>query len=430
MGARYKQSTKVSPYIHENACFVGAREDERRQQIGDISWPCFGDLSASAFYGFPGDIVSSEIPNKDSSRIESGFASGQLPPESAIFGRTAIMHDIREKLEKVAVRNVPVLIEGDGGTGKEVLARWIHTRSPWGSGPLVKVNCAAIPGTLLESELFGYEKGAFTGANNRKIGRVELARYGTLFLDEIGELDHGLQAKLLHFLQDGQFSRLGDHEVQNVETRLICATNRPLEKAIGSGQFRADLFYRINVIHLHMPNLRDRCEDIELLCNYFLANSNARFELSAPPISKSLLHIFQNHPWPGNIRELENRIARYVIFGAEDNSDERLPRHPANRVPKEVSAVGSIPLKRIAKQAVRDLERNVILGVLQANHWNRRKAAEILKISYRALIYKIREVGLSTERHTTNGGSQGKPSGKNAATIRRLPHPDTAPSSS
>jgi two-component system response regulator AtoC len=374
--------------------------------------------------------VSVETPIKDSSRVEGGYASGQLPPERVIFGRTGIMQHLREKVEKVAVTNVPVLIQGEGGTGKEVLARWIHARSPWNSGPMIKVNCAAIPGTLLESELFGYEKGAFTGANNRKIGRVELARQGTLFLDEIGELDHGLQAKLLHFLQDGQFSRLGDHEVQHVETRLICATNRALERSIISGEFRADLFYRINVIHLHMPNLRDRSEDIELLSNYFLCNSNARFERSAPPISKHLLHVFQNYSWPGNIRELENRIARYVIFGAEDGLEERAPKHMPNRVPKDMAAEGSIPLKRIAKQAVRDMERNVILGVLQANQWNRRKAAEILKISYRALIYKIREVGLATGRNATNDGARGRIPKKNAAGLHRMPNPNTTRPSS
>ena len=269
--------------------------------------------------------MSSEIPNKDASRIEGGFTSGQLPPESAIFGRTAVMRGIREKLEKVAVTNVPVLIQGDGGTGKEVLARWIHARSPWSSGPLVKVNCAAIPGALLESELFGYEKGAFTGANNRKIGRVELARHGTLFLDEIGELDHGLQAKLLHFLQDGQFCAA---RRSRSSARGDAADLRD-ESRSGEGHWERPIPSRSVLSNKCDPSsyaesVRDRCEDIELLCNYFLSNFNARFELDAPPISKSLLHIFQNHPWPGgNIRELENRIARYVIFGAEDNSEER-----------------------------------------------------------------------------------------------------------
>jgi two-component system, NtrC family, response regulator AtoC len=374
--------------------------------------------------------VPSETPANDSPHTASPFTNGQLPPEGTIFGRTAAMQSIRHKGKKIAGANVPVLIEGEGGTGKEVLARWIHAHSPWSSGPLVKVNCAAIPGTLLESELFGYEKGAFTGANNIKIGRIELAHHGTLFLDEMGELDSCLQPKLLHFLQEGHFSRLGGHEVQHVETRVICATSRDLKREIERGSFRADLFYRINVVHLHLPNLRDRSDDIELLSNYFLSHFNARFERNVPPISRSLLHDFQNHHWPGNIRELENRIARYVIFGADDSLDIRPLARRSKPIPIAAVADGSIPLKRIAKQAVRELERSVILGVLQANRWNRRKTAEDLKISYRALIYKIREAGLSSGDTATNGDSHARTSRKNVTAFRRLARSETPPSSS
>jgi two-component system response regulator AtoC len=340
------------------------------------------------------------------------------------------MRSIRQKGEKIAGANVPLLIEGESGTGKEVLARWIHAHSPWSSGPLVRVNCAAIPGTLLESELFGYEKGAFSGANNPKVGRIELAHHGTLLLDEIGELNYGLQSKLLHFLQDSHFSRLGGHEVQHVETRVICATSRDLEREIERRRFRTDLFYRINVVHLHLPNLRDRCDDIELLSNYFLSHFNARFERDVPAISRNLLHDFQNHHWPGNIRELENRIARYVIFGSDQNLDIQSTAERSKPIAIEELADGSVPLKHIAKRAVRDLERRVILGVLQANHWNRRKTAEDLKISYRALLYKIREVGLSPGRSATNGGSQVPTTRKDAAATRRLARSETPPSSS
>lgn len=370
--------------------------------------------------------MPSETPASDSPNIASPFTNGQLPPEGTIFGRTAAMQSIRRKGKKIAGVNVPVLIEGEGGTGKEVLARWIHAHSPWSSGPLVKVNCAAIPGTLLESELFGYEKGAFTGANNLKIGRIELAHHGTLFLDEMGELDYGLQAKFLHFLQEGHFSRLGGHEVQHVETRVICATSRELKREIERGSFRADLFYRINVVHLYLPNLRDRRADIELLSNYFLSHFNARFERNVPAISRNLLRVFHNHHWPGNIRELENRIARYVIFGSDGNLEIRSTAEPSKPIPIEEVADGPIPLKHIAKQAVRELERSVILGVLKANHWNRRKTAEDLQISYRALIYKIREAGLSSARAERNGDSQARTSRKNAA-IRRLARSETPP---
>ena len=305
------------------------------------------------------------------------------------------MQVVQQKVEKVAATNIPVLIQGESGTGKEILARLIHARSPWSSGPLVKVNCAAIPGTLLESELFGYQKGAFTGAYASKPGRVEMAHRGTLFLDEIAELDMGLQAKLLQVLQDGQFCRIGDQEDKRMEARVICATNRHLEQAIEAGSFRPDLFYRINVINIYMPRLRERREDILLLAEYFLGHFNARFQRSAPPLPREILQLFQNREWPGNIRELENRVARYVILGSEEALGSEPFEKRSAPVPIEVAEDGSIPLKRIAKEAIREMERNVILKVLQANHWNRRKAAQVLKISYRALIYKMREAGLS-----------------------------------
>ncbi len=331
--------------------------------------------------------------------------SNGLPPESIIFCRSQTMQMVRQKVEKVATTNVPVLIQGDSGTGKEVLARYIHARSPWSSGPFAKVSCAAIPGTLLESELFGYQKGAFTGAYASKPGRVEMAHRGTLFLNEIAELDPALQAKLLQVLQDGQFCRIGDSEEKRVEARIICATNRQLEQAIEAGNFRADLFYRINVINISMPRLRDRREDIPWLAEYFLAHFNQQFQRNAPPFSKEMMQLFQNRDWPGNIRELQNRVARYVILGSEEAFT--LAPYEERTVPiaLEVGEDGSIPLKRISKQAVREMERSLILKVLQANHWNRRRTAQILNISYRALIYKIRQAGLSTKIGRRNTAS-------------------------
>ncbi len=327
-----------------------------------------------------------------------GFQSGrpfEAPPENVVFGLSEAMRPIRQKVEKVAGTNIPVLIQGESGTGKEIVARLIHQLSPVALGPFVKLNCAAIPGTLLESELFGFRKGAFTGAYNTKPGRVELADGGTLFLDEIGELDPSLQAKLLQFLQDGIFSSIGDQEEKRVEARVICATNRRLENEVEAGRFRADLFYRINVISLQLPRLHERREDIPCLVEHFLAQFNTRFQRNATPPSRELMQMFQDASWPGNIRELENRVARYVILGGEDAfRTETSPARPVMR-PIELSENGTIPLKRIAKQAVREMERELILKVLQANHWNRRKTAQVLAISYRALIYKIREAGLS-----------------------------------
>src|SRR3954470_16898364 len=199
---------------------------------------------------------------------------GEMPPEVIVFGRTEAMLAVHDRLKKLAAANVPVLIQGESGTGKDIIARMIHAASPWRTGPWVKVNCPAIPGTLLESELFGYEKGAFTGAYGVKPGRVEMAHRGTLFLDEISELDMSLQSKLLQLLQDGQFCRIGAQEDKKVEVRVVCATNRKLEHEIESGTFRQDLFYRINVVSLHLPPLRERRGDIDELAEYFLEYYN------------------------------------------------------------------------------------------------------------------------------------------------------------
>ena len=308
------------------------------------------------------------------------------------------MQSVRARIERAAGLNVPILVLGESGTGKEVLARFIHSRSPWQSGPFIKVNCPAIPGTLLESELFGYAKGAFTGANNSKPGRIELAQGGSLFLDEIADLDASLQAKLLHVLQDGHFTRIGDHDEKRLDARVICATNRDLARDIERGSFRSDLFYRINVISITLPPLRERRPDIPYLAEYLRGVFNRRFGRDAAPLSKETIHLLQQRDWPGNVRELENCMARYVILGSEDSFyTDRVESAPA-RFSYEPTAEGNIPLKRIAQEATRRMERDVILKVLQANHWNRRKAAEVLKISYRALLYKVRQAGLPAKR--------------------------------
>jgi two-component system response regulator AtoC len=320
---------------------------------------------------------------------------GGLPPEEIIFGRSAAMQPIRQRVQKILSTDVPVLIEGANGTGKGLLAQYIHSRSTFSSGPFVKVNCAAIPSNLLESELFGYEKGAFTDAFTSKPGYVEMAYRGTLFLDEIGDLNLNLQAKILQLLQDGLFSRIGDKQERRAEIRVICATNRNLQAEIDAGRFRADLFYRINVISFHMPSLRNRSEDIELLANYFLGQLNARFDRNTPPLPSEVIERLAGNEWRGNIRELENLMARYAILGTLDAvAFDHVPTRSSVSPVRSV-ADGTIPLKRIAKQAIREMEGNLILNALRENKWNRRKAAEALNISYRALIYKIREAGLS-----------------------------------
>ena len=323
---------------------------------------------------------------------------GEIPPLPIVFGKSEVMQNLRDRMDKVASANVPVLIQGESGTGKDIIARMIHGLSPWRSGPFVKVNCPAIPGTLLESELFGYEKGAFTGAYGSKPGRVELAHRGTLFLDEISELDLALQSKLLQLLQDGQFCRIGAQEDKKVEVRVVCATNRQLEVEIENGTFRQDLFYRINVVNLQLPPLRDRRGDIPDLSSYFLEHYNRKYNCRARALSADLMQALQKYHWPGNIRELENLIKRYVILGNEDVITSDLVTRDQEYFNPDINLDGPISLKKLTRQATRELERKVILKVLQANHWNRKQSARALSISYRALLYKIRDAGLPPNR--------------------------------
>ncbi len=325
-----------------------------------------------------------------------------LPPESVIFGRSEAMQVVRQKVERVAGANVPVLIRGENGTGKEVVAGMVHRRCPWKDGPFVKVHCPAIPGTLLESELFGYEKGAFTGAYGAKPGRVELAHRGTLFLDEIAELDPLLQAKLLQLLQDGQFCRIGATEDKRVEVRIVCATNGHLEQKIEAGTFRQDLFYRINVVSMHLPKLRDRIEDLPELVNYFLELYNEKYLRNTRPPSSQLLRLFIQYDWPGNIRELENLVKQYVILSSEESIATELLNRSQNQFSSVIPDNGSISLKKLTRQAVQELEQKIILDALQAHQWNRKRAARALNISYRALLYKIKEGGLATKRSGWN----------------------------
>lgn len=325
-------------------------------------------------------------------------AMESLPPDDVLFGKSPAMIEVRQRAAKVCSTNVPMFLCGEVGTGKEALARWIHKHSPNCNGQFVKVNCAAIPGTLLESELFGYEKGAFTGAHLSKPGRVEAAHKGTLFLDGINDLDARLQSKLLQFLQDGHFSRIGGTEERQVEARLICATNKDLKDEIKCGTFRSDLYYRISVVHIRLPRLRDRREDIPELVNYFLDYFQHAFAKPAEPLDRRVVAGLQKEDWPGNIRELSNDIARHVLLGPDMGIPPSSFSGSKTIVRANANPIGTLPLKEIAKEAVRDRERSVILETLRANQWNRRRTAEALRISYRTLIYKIRAAGLIAKR--------------------------------
>jgi two-component system, NtrC family, response regulator AtoC len=322
----------------------------------------------------------------------------ELPPDVVIFGCSDAMQEVRLKIDRIASAAVPVLIRGESGTGKEIIAKLLHQRSSRKQGPFVKINCPAIPGSLVESELFGYEKGAFTGADGRKLGLVELAHGGTLFLDEIAELDFGLQSKLLQLLQDGQFYPIGGQREKQVEVRFICATNRHLEREIEAGKFRQDLFYRIKVVSLSLPALRDREGDIPLLVEHFLRSYSQQFGRNPRPLSTKSMSALQRYSWPGNIRELENLIKSYVVLDSEDvirvellNGENGNGNGAAKEDPTSLKA------------AVRALENRLILRTLEQHHWNRRQAARALKISYRSLMYRLRQ---SNGRLSQQTGSQ------------------------
>ncbi|MGH9491493.1 MAG: sigma 54-interacting transcriptional regulator, partial [Terriglobales bacterium] len=266
----------------------------------------------------------------------------------------------------------------------------------WAAGPLVKVNCPAIPDSLVESELFGYEKGAFTGAQFAKPGRVEAADGGTLFLDEIGDLDPSLQAKLLQLLQDGKFTSIGSRIDKHVDVRVVCATNRPLEAEMSQGSFRRDLYYRINAITIHLPPLRNRSADIPVLVNYLLGYYTRKYNRHPGRLSELAMSELRRYEWPGNIRQLENLIRKYVIVDSEDVILAELLT-PADDLAMPVPN-GVCSLREVTREVVAKVERRFILRALQAANWNRRRAARTLNISYRSLLYKIKEAGIPPHR--------------------------------
>jgi two-component system, NtrC family, response regulator AtoC len=321
-----------------------------------------------------------------------------LPPDAVIFGGSTAGEAVRLSAETAATTNLPVLLQGQSGTGKEVLARYIHSRASWGNGAFVKVNCPAIPGPLLESELFGYQKGAFTGAYASKPGWVELAHRGTLFLDEIAELELGLQAKLLQLLQDGQFCRIGSREARQVEVRFVCATNRHLEKEIKAGTFRQDLFYRINVLTIELPRLQQRICDLPILIDYLLRGYAIKFNREVKPLSARTLTLLQNYSWPGNIRELENVMKRYVVVGKEEAIIQSFQGGASEPLGSDVPVNGNIKIKQVIKQASAQLERRIIFRMLETHRWNRRATARALGLSYAALLYKLRQAGIPPRR--------------------------------
>jgi len=331
------------------------------------------------------------------------------------------MLGIIDTARRVAQTDVPVLILGESGVGKDLLAGFIHRESHCAMGPFVKVNCAALPNELLESELFGYDRGAFTGAASAKPGKFDLAHNGTLLLDEIGEMSPHLQAKLLHVLQDGEFSRLGARWPTKVNVRVLAATNRNLQEAVLKGEFRSDLYFRLNVINVEIPPLRERRSDILPLCQYFLEKYRERYGSSIKTLPQDLLERCVWFDWPGNIRQLENTVKRYLILGdegivselrsaARDAVTVAAPyerRHYSNLQP---AAAGSKPplqvqrasrsLKQVGEHAAEQAEKAVALDMLAETGWNRKESARLLQISYRAFRSRLKRWQISSGQRT------------------------------
>lgn len=324
-----------------------------------------------------------------------------LTEDVSFLAASPQMIKIRQQILQIAPVDVPVFISGESGVGKEVVARMIHLRSTRRQQPFVKVNCAALPGELLESELFGYEQGAFTGAVRAKPGKFELANRGTIFLDEIAEMAPHLQAKLLHVLQDGQYSRLGARAVVNVDVRVIAATNVDVKEAMRSGKFREDLYYRLNVLSLHIPPLRERTSEIPLLFRHFLVKYSEKYQKQAPEPSQHLLEAAMRYSWPGNLRELENFIKRYVILEDDQGSLRELLEMTSQQhvSPSEPTpAAKEQGLKALVRSLKDEAEMEAIANALDRTNWCRKDAARMLGISYKALLYKMRQFNLDSGR--------------------------------
>jgi DNA-binding NtrC family response regulator len=308
------------------------------------------------------------------------------------------MRKLRSQAALVANVDIPVLMLGESGTGKEVMARLIHKLSPRAHRTFLKVNCAAVPGDLLESELFGYEAGAFTGATHAKPGKFELSNKGTILLDEIGEMPPGLQAKLLHVLQDQQFSRLGGRTVIKVDVRILAATNINIPEALASKRLREDLYYRLNAFTLQIPPLRERKEEIPILLRHFMTHMSEQYARPPLPLSPQLMQACLEYSWPGNLRELNNFVKRFLVLGDESLAIKELETgHAASKAHSEGDsrAEGGGGLKSVARNAKDEAEAEAIARALEETNWNRKQAAAQLQISYKALLYKIRQYGLA-----------------------------------
>ena len=326
-------------------------------------------------------------------KVLKTLVSNEKREEIAIVGASPPLMNVVSMVDKIAPTNATVLIQGESGTGKELIARRLHTKSERVNNPYVTINCGALQETLLESELFGHEKGAFTGAVVQKLGLVETADGGTLFLDEIGEMSLGIQAKLLRFLQEGEIFRIGGKKPLSVDVRVVSATNRDLEKEVKEGRFREDLFYRLNTITLRMPPLRKRKEDIRPLVEYFLKNSKFGGAVQIKRVDPKVYEVLENYDWPGNIRELQNTIERLKILA--ENNEIRLDDIPFNiRMPKTRTDGSHSGSDFNVDMSLDELERHHILRILSYHHGNKTKAAQTLGVTIKTLYNKLHRYGL------------------------------------
>lgn len=450
---RYRASGGSAPVIVLSA-LAGAEDAMRAMKLGAtdyLSKPFGHDELVEALQR----VLGPRTPVRPA--VAPGAA--EQAGERVLISVSPAMRRVRALVERIADTDVPVLLLGESGTGKEVIAREIHARSRRRSRPFIKVNCAALPGELLESELFGHERGAFTGATAEKPGKFELADQGTIFLDEIGEMAIRLQAKLLQVLQDEEFFRVGGKKSVRVDSRVVVATNRDLEREIAAGNFREDLFYRLNVVAIRLPPLRERPEDVVPLADHFLKRYGREYVSSVGELPVEVLRAFAGYDWPGNVRELENMVRRLCVLkdpalvldelrsgrtpasapsvptayagevGGAEPPAPRAPALPVVEVPakpevrqapvNQVAAPvryaspfdvpqppppppsvpeGEMSLKDIGKRAAMLAEREAILAMLQRTAWNKRRAASKLRISYKALLYKIKECGIVDPR--------------------------------
>jgi two-component system, NtrC family, response regulator AtoC len=361
-------------------------------------------------------------PSRRAPEVAASRPAGEPDADGLFPTLSGAMDRVWDLVERIADTDVPVLLVGESGVGKDVIARRIHASSRRAERPFVKINCAALPGELLESELFGHEKGAFTGAHAEKPGKFELAHQGTIFLDEIGEMDPRLQAKLLQVLQDEEFYRVGGKRSVRVDARVVVATNRNLEAAIRQGTFREDLFYRLNVVTIRVPPLRERKEEIAPLVRHFVEKYRRRYRGGLEEVPADVMERFHQYDWPGNVRELENLVRRLVVLrdpamvlgelgtlraaaAAAAAAPGTAPQNAATNVVRADAAPAlhaglpeDAPLKDVARRAARIAEREAILRALMRTGWNKRKAAKRLQISYKALLYKIKDCGIVDPR--------------------------------